>query len=490
VATSFHYSELVPSWAKASDVLKGDVVGHEFHGNQYTESTGNYLNYISDRATKFYESGGQITSYGAWSDNKTELKDEMEKLRADVQKIEDGGGTYGLNMEWRRKGEMVAAWDLSNRDGSKLMIARNANGELVGAMNYSMLGGGDLARAGVVGSLENSNGAGTALEYELARVADQNNMGVASSTHFGSENYHQAIGRSFKAWQIADPEWYKNNGSPTAGSWVPTDTPKQGDKSFWSREQTAQIGALNLPAPAPIQKGDVKGHDFHGNQWTQGQGGSGDWKPVMTKAEADEWAKNSKVQQTLYHGTSAEAIAEIFKGGFDPSRSGTNVGQAFGNGVYLASSAKVALNYLSKEVIPEWKVLKEQRDKLSDANIKIATSGGAGSPEWESNVRTLRDLDSQMRQVAEEKGADALLKIRINVENPATPAQTLDIAQTVAQQLGYRKDFLDIRGSETVAKISNAMTAEAQKQGYDALSTFGAEDNYVVFDPKKIVVVK
>ena len=239
-----------------------------------------------------------------------------------------------------------------------------------------------------------------------------------------------------------------------------------------------------------IVKGDVKGHEFHGNQWTEGVSGSGEWKPVMTKAEADEWAKNSKVQKTLYHGTSPEAIDAILKGGFDPSRSGARAGQAFGSGIYLASDTEVALKYLVKESIPEWKALSEQSKIISNANIQIAVRRETSSPEWRDNVDKLRDLDQKMRQVFETKGVDALLKIRINVENPATPEQTMGIAQTVAQELGYRKDFSDIRGSEAVAKISSAMTAEAQKQGYDAFSTFGAEDNYVVFDPKKIVVVK
>ena len=35
-----------------------------------------------------------------------------------------------------------------------------------------------------------------------------------------------------------------------------------------------------------IVKGDVKGHDFHGNQWVQGEAGSG-WKPLSS----DEYAK-------------------------------------------------------------------------------------------------------------------------------------------------------------------------------------------------------
>ena len=32
----FSNEALVPNWTVATEILKGDVVGHEFHGNQYT----------------------------------------------------------------------------------------------------------------------------------------------------------------------------------------------------------------------------------------------------------------------------------------------------------------------------------------------------------------------------------------------------------------------------------------------------------------------
>lgn len=32
----FHTDNLVPNWAEATAILKGDRPGHEFHGNQYT----------------------------------------------------------------------------------------------------------------------------------------------------------------------------------------------------------------------------------------------------------------------------------------------------------------------------------------------------------------------------------------------------------------------------------------------------------------------
>lgn len=35
----FSTANLVPNWTAASEILKGDVLGHEFHGNQFVNST-------------------------------------------------------------------------------------------------------------------------------------------------------------------------------------------------------------------------------------------------------------------------------------------------------------------------------------------------------------------------------------------------------------------------------------------------------------------
>jgi hypothetical protein len=38
MSNPFDSKNLVPNWNKASEILKGDVPGHPFHGNQYSES--------------------------------------------------------------------------------------------------------------------------------------------------------------------------------------------------------------------------------------------------------------------------------------------------------------------------------------------------------------------------------------------------------------------------------------------------------------------
>jgi hypothetical protein len=58
------------------------------------------------------------------------------------------------------------------------------------------------------------------------------------------------------------------------------------------------------------------------------------WKPVMTPAEAEAWAKDSALQGQAWHGTSKEAAAEIERNGFAVKHEGT-FGRTYGHGVYM-----------------------------------------------------------------------------------------------------------------------------------------------------------
>jgi hypothetical protein len=107
-------------------------------------------------------------------------------------------------------------------------------------------------------------------------------------------------------------------------------------KELWearAKEQDEAAKAENFAdvmgeghSPSEINKGDVQGHPFHGNQYESGEGG---WKPVMTSAEAMEWAKNSAIQVPLYHGTNKPD--SIMSEGFRDNTGGGN----FINGTYL-----------------------------------------------------------------------------------------------------------------------------------------------------------
>ena len=67
---------------------------------------------------------------------------------------------------------------------------------------------------------------------------------------------------------------------------------------------------------------------------TEAKASAPTWKPTMTPAEAEEWAKGSALQGQAWHGTSKEAAAEIERNGFVVRHEGT-FGRTYGHGVYM-----------------------------------------------------------------------------------------------------------------------------------------------------------
>jgi len=67
------------------------------------------------------------------------------------------------------------------------------------------------------------------------------------------------------------------------------------------------------------------------------------WKPSMTTKESSRWAKNSKVEGILYHGTPSKSLEGIGKSGFDLSKRST--GRLYGNGAYFTRNTVVAQGY-------------------------------------------------------------------------------------------------------------------------------------------------
>lgn len=59
-----------------------------------------------------------------------------------------------------------------------------------------------------------------------------------------------------------------------------------------------------------------------------------------TQAEADEFAKDSAIQDTIYHGTTSSASDSISQGGFDVGKSISD--KLFGDGVYLTGDKEIA----------------------------------------------------------------------------------------------------------------------------------------------------
>lgn len=150
------------------------------------------------------------------------------------------------------------------------------------------------------------------------------------------------------------------------------------------------------------------------------------WKPNMTLAEAETWAKDSKIKAPLYHGTFITNASSIKAHGFQTKRS--NGVSRFGTGAYLSNNKKISQDY-------------------------------AGHP-------------------------DGLLQIRVNITNPASVGQTSDLIDEVKAS------------GIPIEQMPNAIREAALAHGYDALSSLGYSPrmgdsvNYVVFDPRKVTVIR
>jgi hypothetical protein len=74
------------------------------------------------------------------------------------------------------------------------------------------------------------------------------------------------------------------------------------------------------------------------------------WKPLMSKAEAAEYTRDSYYQgQDFYHGTGADNLKGLISEG---ARLESEQVNTYGNGFYLAFSEKTGINYANQADCP------------------------------------------------------------------------------------------------------------------------------------------
>ena len=135
------------------------------------------------------------------------------------------------------------------------------------------------------------------------------------------------------------------------------------------------------------------------------------WKPRMTFAEADEWAKNSAYHEPLFHGTTLEGAIGIIKEGFDLGRS--KWGRVWGNGVYSTPHRKLAREYAGRngEVLElRIKTLKPLRitvdpdDGFDTETMLLNAFSGAEEVRaralWKASEQTIKDEVARLRDLA------------------------------------------------------------------------------------------
>jgi hypothetical protein len=132
-----------------------------------------------------------------------------------------------------------------------------------------------------------------------------------------------------------------------------------------------------------------------------GQVAKSEWKPSMSRAEANEWAKGSKYTATVFHATSSENAANISNSGFDLSKRG--YGRVWGDGVYVALDKQseafwirpdtVSLNLKIKLNNPFVSSDASEVSKIRDlAEKRILSTGKKLNEEGVSVARTMSDI--------------------------------------------------------------------------------------------------
>ena len=98
----FSLDSLAPSWVVATEILKGDVPGHEFHGNQYTSAGGSF----GDRAHSIFS---DVITEKLDPAKAAELHDQLAKEHWDAAQKALAEGKYPLANRHRDAAELHEA---------------------------------------------------------------------------------------------------------------------------------------------------------------------------------------------------------------------------------------------------------------------------------------------------------------------------------------------------------------------------------------------
>ena len=241
-------------------ITKGDVAGHDFHGNQYEQVGGSskpHLRYIASATSDFFANGGTVKSfdptnlseedksffrkeitmaknkYGILRERNFEIQRELRPLVNDKYKVipEKQEQYDKLSKElvsvrqemdsFSLYGRTLASCVNGKQEGdTKLYVAYNQNGEAQGLL----LGKENKTNNSVeaVSSVGDMRHVGTALEYLYAKDTAERGVGIRSEQWGDSTGYHELIGRTLTKI-------------------------KDGWSSKWTKAQVKEIASLNIP---------------------------------------------------------------------------------------------------------------------------------------------------------------------------------------------------------------------------------------------------
>ena len=157
--------------------------------------------YAQNAIDQFYAKGNTIEIYGGGGQTNAETIAKLEKEFAPLKKA--GDEKNGRTKETLRAGTANAAFETFKDSGMvHLIVARNAQGEVIGALDFNvginMLDGSHSVEIHLIGSTEKN--VGPALEHALAQLSAKQLKEATLTTDIahGSTPYHAAMGREIE----------------------------------------------------------------------------------------------------------------------------------------------------------------------------------------------------------------------------------------------------------------------------------------------------
>ena len=210
MANPFQTSELLRGAANYP-VVKGDVDGHPFHGNQWVDGGGispQVADFITKHANDFYKSGGSIERLSPQSKTLANGRDIAEAVAEVENKLGSSTNSRLRLANYIITTRLDTTVKPSEKHWGETLIATDKDGAICGVLTYSVPKQGASIEVDVVGSTNEPSGVATALEAELAKVAAQSGLAVVSTATTDARDYHASIGRTLaRPYESTPSSW-------------------------------------------------------------------------------------------------------------------------------------------------------------------------------------------------------------------------------------------------------------------------------------------
>lgn len=219
-----------------------------------------------------------------------------------------------------------------------------------------------------------------------------------------------------------------------------------------------------------------------------------EWRPSMTREQAEGWAQDSSFQDDVYHITPIENVASLKVEGFDLTR--RNFGRVWGNGAYVTPDPETAEMYMS------WGGGHYNVERLA-AKINVQNMLAVDVSKW--------TFDDDMHEFVLKRASvrhpgildryvDQLRLIRRNNEKIVVEAKEYSESVPPEQSAAAFREYID-RAAEEGRYVEGSQRAEAFTRtlvsyGHDALYITESMltgpvggNQIVIFDPQKVVLI-